>query len=320
MTSAWIVRSSSIVVAFTVLLADPSLPVGGDDAPQANRPAAPLAELWVDPGDISRRDAFYGPGGPESVPPADAPFEVQEIDTTGYSGGYTVKDAAGREWDVKVGAEAQPEVVTSRVLWLTGYHQPIVHFLASWKRRGDEGRDQVSGRFRLQSDHDTGGEWAWRENPFVGTRELKGLVVINLIVNNWDFKTSNNRIYTFEGESPGPRRWFVVQDVGASLGRSGWPMGTRNDIEAFESQRFVSLDNGAVVFDYRGRHREVLEDITAADVVWACRLLQRISDQQWTDLFRAAAYPAAVAGRYRTHLAAKIAEGLALEPASRVKP
>ena len=51
----------------------------------------------------------------------------------------------------------------------------------------------------------------------------------------------------------------------------------------------------------------------------ATALLDRITDRQWADIFRAAAYPSEVAERYRTHLASKIAEGLALDPRTRVK-
>jgi hypothetical protein len=318
MTGAGLVRSSSIVVTLLVAGAAPGPSACACDTGQ-RKDNAPLSELWVDPGDLTTRDAFYGRGGAASVPRADYEFEVTGVDTTGFSGGYTVSEG-DRRWDVKIGREAQPELVLSRVLWLIGYHQPVMHFLPTWRKKGDPGREQVSARFRLQSDHDSEGEWAWRDNPFTGTRELKGLVVVNLLMNNWDYKTSNNRIYSARTGTGPPARWFVVQDLGASLGKSGWPIGNRNDVEGFESQRFITgLEDGMVQFDYRGRHREVLEDLTPADVLWACRLLDRITDRQWADIFRAAAYPGNIAERYRAHLAAKIAEGMALAPRTRVR-
>jgi hypothetical protein len=319
MTGAGLVRSSSIVVAFAVVVAAAPGPGGCACGTGQRKVGVPLSELWVDPGDLTKRDAFYGRGGADSVPDAKQEFEVTGVDTTGFSGGYTVTDGA-RRWDVKIGREAQPELVLGRVLWLIGYHQPVMHFLPTWRRQGEPGREQLSARFRLQSDHDTEGEWAWRDSPFAGTRELKGLVVVNLLMNNWDFKTSNNRIYRVPGAGQPPARWFVVQDLGASLGRSGWPIGNRNDIESFESQRFIKgIEDGIVRFDYGGRHREVLEDITPEDVLWACRLLDRITDRQWVDIFRAAAYPDDLSARFRAHISAKIAEGLALDPRSRVR-
>jgi hypothetical protein len=314
------VRASVVIAAAAAMLAAPIQPwsVGGADSERGQAPT--ISQLWVDPGDVGQRDAFHGPGGPGAAVPDNGVYAVKDIDVTGYSRGYTVADPQGRIWDVKIGAEAQSELVASRILWLIGYHQPVMYFVPNWQRKGQESSRQPSARFRLQSDHQSVDEWAWTSNPFAGTRELKGLVAANLLLNNWDFKTSNNRIYTFAQPQGGASRWFVVQDLGASLGATGWPIGTRNDIEAFESQRFVTAANGELRFDYRGRHREVLDGITAADVVWVCSLLDRITDQQWIDVFRAAAYPESVSARYRAHLAAKIAEGLALAGESGVRP
>ena len=112
------------------------------------------------------------------------------LDVTGYSFGYDVTDAQGRTWDLKLGIEAQPEVVASRVLWAIGYHQPVMHLVPTWTQEGDEAMPQSSARFRLQSDHKSEGDWSWQRNPFVGTRQMKGLVAVNLVLNNWDLKDS----------------------------------------------------------------------------------------------------------------------------------
>jgi len=47
-------------------------------------------------------------------------------------------------------------------------------------------------------------------------------------------------------------------------------------------------------------------------VVWTCGLLNRLSDQQWRDAFRAASYSNDATERYVASLKSKIAEGLAL--------
>ena len=265
MIAGEIVRTSIVIAATTVMTAAPSGPWSPGGSPsQLERPAS-IAELWTDPGAIDERDAYNGPGGRDGAPTAGAAFEVTALDVTGYSRGYTVTDAQGRVWSVKLGAEAQPEVVASRVLWLIGYHQPILYFVPEWRRSGDD-RPQPSARFRFQSDHVSIGAWSSTDNPFVGTRELNGLVAVNLLLNNWDFKTGNNRLYSVPS-SAGPARWFVVQDIGASLGGTAWPIGTRNDIERFEAQHFVAAADGELQFDYRGRHRDVFERVTAGDVI-----------------------------------------------------
>lgn len=273
---------------------------------------ATLAELWRDPGNIAAKDLRWGRGGKALAPSAEAPYQFKATDTTGYSPGYDVVDPQGRKWDVKTGDEGQPEVMASRLLWAVGYHQPIVYFVPEWKMTGGPISQPLSGRFRLSSDHDADGEWSWTENPFLGTRQLKGLVVANLILNNWDLKPSQNRIYAEAGKNPA--RWFVVQDIGASFGKTAWPTGNRNNIDDFETQRLVlGVEGGRVQFDYHARHKELLENITPADVVWICRMFNRITDAQWADLFRGAAVPEEVGVRYARKIKSKIQEGLALQ-------
>ena len=272
-----------------------------------------IAELWVQPKNIAERDLFLGPGSSTDVPSQEGVYSVVGQDASGNSFGYDVTDEQGRTWDLKVGIEAQPELVASRVLWAIGYHQPVMHFLPSWKKKGDEAMPQSSARFRLQSDHKTDGDWSWQKNAFTGTRQMKGLLIANLILNNWDLKDTQNRIY-IPGKSGGqPGRRFVVQDLGAALGRTAWPIGNRNDIDDFESQKLIaSVKDGVMTFDYHARHRELLDDITPDDVAWVCGLLSRITDKQWEDVFRAATYPPDIATRYIAKLKSKIAEGVAV--------
>jgi hypothetical protein len=272
-----------------------------------------IDELWQDPGDIAARDLRWGAGGQAGVPSSSADYQFKAIDSTGYSTGYDVVDPQGREWDVKIGDEAQTEVVASRLLWAVGFHQPVVHYLPDWKLTNGPVPVPQAGRFRLGSDHDSVGDWSWTENPFKGSRELKGLVVANLLINNWDLKPSNNKILTVAAPG-GPRRWFVVQDVGASFGKTGWPVGNRNSVEDYESQGFiVGVENGRVQFDYQARHKDLLEDITPADVVWISRLFARITDDQLAAAFGAAAMPGDVSERYIRKLKSKIQEGLSLK-------
>jgi hypothetical protein len=158
-------------------------------------------------------------------------------------------------------------VVVSRVLWAIGYHQPTMHYLKGWRIGGGAAKE-APARFRLDSDHEVAGSWGWgKENPFYGTRPLHGLIVANLLLNNWDFGVDQNRVYRVKnGDFPEIR--YVVQDVGGSLGKSTWIWGTRNDIEDFESQGFVKrVRDGRAVFDYRSRHRLMVNDIPVEDVV-----------------------------------------------------
>lgn len=286
--------------------------------------AAQMSELWVNPGHLGSRDLLHGPGG-EALHPGDGnTFAFRELDTEGYSRGYDVHDRSGREWSVKLGPEAQSEIAASRLLWAVGYHQPPMYYVSRWTIDGGPlAGPQPPGRFRPElPDAARTADWSWQQNPFVGTRPFKGLIVLNLLINNWDLKTTNNKIYQVDqlrdagaaDRRPGPPRWFVVRDLGAAFGKSRrFPYGTRNNIADFESQRFVTgVENGRVQFDYRGRHRELLADLTAADVTWACELMAGLSDRQLEDGFRAAGYGDETRARIVRKLKSKIAEGLAL--------
>jgi hypothetical protein len=143
-------------------------------------------------------------------------------------------------------------------------------------------------------------------------------------LNHWDWKTSNSKIIEYR-EDRTTGRLYMVRDLGASLGKTTfpgwlawtpfrqWKQGSRNDIEGFEPQRLVRrVDGDRVEFDYRGLNGSLVATLTAADVVWACRLMSRISDRQWNDAFDAAGYPDDISRRYIATIKSKIREGLAL--------
>jgi hypothetical protein len=292
-------------------------------------PGAPasLAELWQAPAEP--RDLFHGPGGKDLMP-RDKAFTFVAEDTTGWSPGFDVRDSGGMEWSVKTGPEAQTEIVTSRILWAIGFHQPPTYYLDTWSLTGGRTGSQEPGRFRPDlPGQEVVGDWPWHENPFVGTPEYGGLIVANLLLTNWDWKTSNNKIYELERPVNGVKRMFVVRDLGASLGKFTYPavlrlfrlrgfgQGTRNDLPGFESQGFIErVDEDSVKFAYRGIYRDVISTVTPAQVRWACERLSQLSDQQWRDAFRSAGYTDDQTRRYTTKIKEKIAQGLQLTRAA----
>lgn len=283
---------------------------------------AQLAELWVEPHDIASRDLFHGPGGAALAPAPGSRFQFLKKDTKGFSWGWDVKDANGMEWAVKYGPEAHSEVVASRLVWAIGFHQPPTYFVERWELEGGpEPGAKPPSRFRPDlPGRRRAGEWSWRENQFVDTQPYRGLLVMMRILNNWDLLDRNTAIYELDTELEGARRWYVVIDTGASLGRTRIvpDSGTRNDVEDFERQGFIKgVDaDGYVKFDDLGRwHRELFGKLTPADVKWTCERLDRLTPQQWSDAFRAAGYEEAVAARFIRRIREKVAAGLALTPA-----
>jgi hypothetical protein len=227
-------------------------------------------------------------------------------------------------WNVKLGPEAQAEVVASRALWALGYHQPPTYYLSSWHMSGGPGAPQGGARFRVDpQDMKVVGDWAWTDNDFIGSQPFHGLIVANILLNSWDWKTSNNKIYQ---HADGTRR-YVVRDLGASLGKTspsrllwflpipvrGFGQGTRNDIDGFESQRFLErVDETSVEFDFHTIYGSVVDLVRPSDIRWTVELLNRISDAQWDDALRAAHFNPDIRARYARKIKAKIAEGLAV--------
>ena len=311
--------SAAILVTFAVfvLTSTQSLSTAAQSAVDTK-----IAELWAAPHDIATRDLFHGPGGAELMPKHDTPFKWLATDTTGYSPGFDVHGHDGRKWSVKLGPEAQTEVVASRILWAIGYHQPPNYLIKSWQLSGGPGGQQTEARFRTDFDgSEVIGDWSWKQNEFLDTQPFRGLIVANILLNSWDWKTSNNKIYR---HADGTRR-FVVRDLGASLGKTssskllwtipirGFGQGTRNDIDGFEAQGFIKrIGENEVEFDFDTIYGSVVDLVRPADVKWTAELLNKITDAQWDDAFRAGQYAPEVRARFIKKIKAKIAEGLAV--------
>ena len=284
-------------------------------SPGAAPSADALADLWIEPADLEQRNLLYGAGGAEAVPDPDARYTFLSRDTTGFSHGYDVRDPQGRKWSVKLGPEAQTEVVVSRLIWAVGFHQPPTYYLMKWILvEGKTVTTQAAARFRLEAPGvKKDGPWAWDANPFVGTPPLSGLYVLMVMVDNWDLKTSNNVIYQLTEEHDGASRWYIVKDLGASLGANRALIhGTRNDLPGFEKEPFItSAKNGRVEFNhFHGAWKN--KNVTAAEVKWISERLARLSPDQWKDVFRAAGYGESDGDRYIARLRQKVADGLAL--------
>ena len=293
-----------------------------------SEPAADLAELWQEPVDLLQRDLLGGPGGAALMPRPDATYEFVAFKTSGTNRGYDVRDSAGRIWSIKLGVEAQSEVTASRILWALGYHQPATYYLPEFRLGGAGPMNGVHRQARFRTDIDPwrpGGVWSWYENPFVNTPPFRGLVVAQLILNAWDLKTPNNRIYNAIDPAMRPGRRFIVRDVGASLGearqfalfnRLGTRglQGSKNNLEDFERQGFITAVRGTdVEFDYRGVNGPLIDSVTVADVIWVCDLFARIPDGHWRAAFQAGRYSPEQTDGYVAKIKGKIAQGLALK-------
>jgi hypothetical protein len=311
-------QSFGIVAAIIITSAG----CAGVGVPKASStPKPPAASMWIEPTDLASRDLFYGPWGAAHAPDPDGVYELVERKHTGVNLGMTVKDARGREWSVKqpypgnLDSEAPVEVALSRLLSAVGYHQPPVYYLPAFHLKDDFGkRVVVGGRFRLKDEtlKDTG-SWKWEDNPFVGTKEYQGLIVLLMMFNSTDLKNSNNTLYEHRNGDL-VEQWYATRDIGSALGDWNPVSPRKNDPETFDSTPFLlGAANGKAQLAYHSWYKNLTRDrIAIEDVVWASKLLGRLSDKQWQDAFRAGGYQPEVANRFIAKLKEKIGEGKAL--------
>jgi hypothetical protein len=308
------------ILAFAATLATGAC--AGVKVPKAQTtPKPPSASMWKDPSNLAQRDLFYGPWGAEHAPDPDGVYTLVELKHTGVNLGMTVKDEKGREWSVKqpypggLDSEAPVEVALSRLLSGIGYHQPPIYFLRAFKLKDDLGTHvEVGGRFRLKDPamKETAA-WKWEDNPFVGTKEYQGLIVLLMMFNSTDLKNTNNSLYE-RRQGDLVEQLYLTRDLGAALGDVNAISPRKNDPDSFEKYPFVlGVQGGHVQFAYSGWYKNLVRDrITPDDVVWASELLGRLSAKQWADAFRAGGYTPDVANRFISKLHEKIAQGRAV--------
>ena len=266
--------------------------------------------LWQNPVDIHDRDLFLGPGGAQMRPDTSTITFIKE-DIGGYSPKFRVRDGSGREWVAKLGKEAQSETAAVRLLWAVGYPTeinylvPCAHINGAPRPRKKVDRCEGGGfanvRFEARPDNiERTGAWKWKRNPFVGRRELQGLIVMMGLINNWDIKDSNNIILYISNGSRNrgvAESQYAISDLGATFGKTGnvpffWRFTrSRNNPKDYARARFVDKVKGnRVAFRYGGKNRGLFKNITLADAKWIANLLSLLSDRQIADAFRAANY------------------------------
>ncbi len=249
--------------------------------------------LWREPTDITSRDLFLGSGG-EAMKPDLSKVTFIADETRSYSKKYRVRDGAGNEWVVKLGTEAQSETAATRLLWAAGYFVDITYLAPHVDIEGKGSFDNARFEARPKGQKRLGQRWDWSKNPFVGTNELQGLKVLMALINNWDIQNHNNNILLVTDEATGEKeaRYFDT-DLGASFGKEGRFIGhTRNRPDQYvaDTKFITGVEHGLIRFDYKGKNKHLIQDITVAQAKWLGNILSQLSDQQISDAFRAANY------------------------------
>jgi hypothetical protein len=279
------------------------------------------AVLWRNPTDIASRDLFYGPGGEPHQPSGS--FTFIEEDLEGSNPKFVVRDQDGVKWKVKLGLEARPETVASRLVWAVGFFANEDYFVPHFRvanmplhlHRGQklvapDGSMQDVRLKRYLKGEKKLSDWDWNNDPFTNTRELNGLRVMMALINNWDLKGENNHVYQEEG-AHGPEQIYMVSDLGASFGtpRLTWPLKrSRGNLGTYRHSKFITkiaplyVDFQAPALaapyfwftprEYLLRLHEhwIGRHIPRDDARWMGQVLARLSPSQIRDAFFAASY------------------------------
>lgn len=276
--------------------------------------------LWEDPGNIASKDLFLGEGGEEHRPKD--PFTFVSEDKGGTNPKFDVRDGDGKKWRVKLGSEARPEVVASRLLSAVGYFTeeyyllPTVTVSGLQLKRGRElvhGDQITDGRFERKYKGKKLGDWRWKDNPFKNSREFNGLRVMMAVMNNWDLKDVNNKVYQDDKHD---RQVYLVSDLGATFASNDEHVHHDTDkgnLDSFEHSKFIIkktdkdvsfgtpmlpggllLRQGPILLGETVRRSAmdwIGHDIPLADARWTGSLLGQLTHKQLEDAFRAGDFP-----------------------------
>ncbi|MGA2113178.1 MAG: hypothetical protein ABSH56_00330 [Bryobacteraceae bacterium] len=298
------------LTAFRALAADKSR-----EAPVVQNATGASYLFWSDPGDMTARDLFHGRGGKAHEPRG--PFQFEKEDLDGSNPKFVVRDRDGVKWKVKLGLEARPETVATRLVWAAGYYVTEDYFVPEIQiggmpahlHRGQKliGPGGTAHNVRLKrEDEKRIGIWQWDRVGFAISREWNGLRVLMALIGNWDLKDVNNSIYREASRSV-----YMVSDLGASFGSAGatWPISRAKDnLTSYTRSKFIRrIGPNTVDFQVPARpgfvrivnpkayfariHLEHLgRNIPRADARWLGQLLARLTPTQIHDAFRAAGY------------------------------
>ncbi len=251
--------------------------------------------LWEEI-DASGLDLFNGPGGVAMRPDVSRVEFIKE-ETQGHNKKYRIKDAKGQIWVAKFGREAQPETAAVRLLYGLGYKTEINYLVPTLTIPGKGTFENARLEARPENIERLE-EWKWKDNPFVGTPELQALKIMMVFLTNWDLLDLQNKVIRVSNNG-NIEHHFIVSDLGATFGKLGnnnlpffFRLGRKtNDPGTWYEAGFVSgVKEGLIDFDFKGKGRDLMTDITVGQGRWLAQRLARLSDKQLDDAFRAANY------------------------------
>jgi hypothetical protein len=272
-------------------------------------PAADRPVLWHDPGHVASLDLSWRDH--DRFKPPVPPFRFVKEDMSGTRAKVHVEDASGVEWNVKLAgnwddtAEVHAEVAAGRIVWALGYFVEPGYYVPGGTIDGVKDLHRASrgltpdglfrgARFkrRPKKEETTDVHWTFLDNPFLGTRELSGLMILMTMLNNWDLTRINTAVLQDKGEGH-----YLVSDLGASFGhmedvRLPWSLfsmypWTKWNVRDYQEQRFLDgVHDGRLRLHFRGEVS--LPDIPLEHARWFSDLVSQLTPAQIRAAFESA--------------------------------
>jgi hypothetical protein len=190
--------------------------------------------MLADRGPIQNLDLYWGNTSPSRAPIS--PFTFMSEDLSGTNPKADLRDANGVLWSAKWDEEVRAEVAATRLAWAMGLQVEETYYVEdgqivfpkrkpSFHRLGPfidkTGRFRSAARFeRRSSDLVSKGTWALGRAPMVTDGGYAILLLMNVVLANWDSKDSNTKILSVTDQR-GTTDWYIIGDYGASFGKMG---------------------------------------------------------------------------------------------------
>ena len=296
-------------------------------ASSARQQAKPI--MWLDPGNVADKDLRWGAGSADRQPAP--PFTFLKEDLSGTKPKVRVTDKNGVTWNIKLAGpreeknEVHAELAANRIVSALGYCAEEDYFVREGKieQLGTLGRAKSaigadgsfqSARFERRDDsvEHSHAHWLYDDNPFVGTKELSGLQILLVLLNNWDNRSDNTAIDRIERPDGTFEDCYLVSDWGASFGlmsgRPNWsPAPTRWRLDDYKRQPLTrGVADGTLKLEYAGQHP--IDGVPVEHARWFAELASRLRPEQVRAAFAAAGASPDEANGFAARLLEKIEE------------
>ncbi len=302
--SPFVVLVSFTTIIVTGILTSPAVVRAQGDTEQIHSSVANAPKIWEDRGPIQGLDLYWGSGSPERAPVG--PFTFVAEDLAGTNPKAKVRDAKDVLWGVKWDEEVQAEVAASRLAWSMGLRVDETYYVDTGtivfpggqrpkfgrigSYIGEQGNFTAAARFERIPEQKSRGTWLFDANPLMAEHGYAVLVLMNVIMANWDAKDSNTRILPVP-EATGTTDWYMIGDYGACFGKmGGFTSHSKYSLKDFLKNPPVikSVTGDTVYLDYKGRSASAHASVSLEGARFFANRAKELTLAQVEDAFRAA--------------------------------